>query len=265
MNRTDRIGAIAAGLVAATLIAGCADNPPTHYAGSHGHNANGIVVVREYTPVHHVRPQEWGQYAFVPGYATQGVVVSPSRTWTYGQGDGWAAAAAAKPHLSLSRMTGRTNPYAQAQTIPLHIPRPATVAHSGAAVTRLHVAWDRSDITGIGLGALEGEAHRLQRLFDSYPSARAAITGYTDSTGPADYNQQLSLQRAQTVRDYLVDQGVSATRLTAGGRGEINPIASNAMPDGRLKNRRVVIRVRNIPTEVSMAPRTNDNTTKEKQ
>jgi OOP family OmpA-OmpF porin len=65
------------------------------------------------------------------------------------------------------------------------------------------------------------------------------IEGYTDSTGPEAYNQQLSERRALAVRDYLVGQGVEASKLSAVGRGQANPAASNATPAGRAKNRRV--------------------------
>jgi outer membrane protein OmpA-like peptidoglycan-associated protein len=67
------------------------------------------------------------------------------------------------------------------------------------------------------------------------------IEGYTDSVGADDKNQQLSLRRAQAVRDYLVSQGVPAERVQAVGRGEGSPVASNDSPEGRANNRRVEI------------------------
>jgi outer membrane protein OmpA-like peptidoglycan-associated protein len=67
------------------------------------------------------------------------------------------------------------------------------------------------------------------------------IEGYTDNVGADDANQQLSLRRAQAVRDYLVAQGVPAERVQAIGRGESTPVASNASPEGRANNRRVEI------------------------
>lgn len=65
------------------------------------------------------------------------------------------------------------------------------------------------------------------------------IDGYTDSTGPAKYNQTLSQKRADAVMAYLVAKGISASRLTAKGDGESDPIASNATIAGRAANRRV--------------------------
>jgi len=57
--------------------------------------------------------------------------------------------------------------------------------------------------------------------------------------GTDEFNQRLSEQRAESVRDYLVAQGVSAPSITARGLGKMQPIASNDTPDGRQRNRRV--------------------------
>lgn len=65
------------------------------------------------------------------------------------------------------------------------------------------------------------------------------IKGHTDNVGETAYNQKLSEQRANAVKDYLVSKGVLATRITAQGFGETKPIASNDTKDGREKNRRV--------------------------
>ena len=70
------------------------------------------------------------------------------------------------------------------------------------------------------------------------------ITGHTDNTGAADYNQQLSEQRAATVKDFLVKNGVDPSKITIFGKGQTSPIADNATTDGRAKNRRVEIMVK---------------------
>ena len=65
------------------------------------------------------------------------------------------------------------------------------------------------------------------------------VGGHTDNTGDAAANLQLSQQRADAVRDYLVRQGVDASALTAKGYGDTRPIASNDTEEGRFRNRRI--------------------------
>lgn len=67
------------------------------------------------------------------------------------------------------------------------------------------------------------------------------IAGHTDSLGPAEPNQALSLARAEAVRAYLVEQGVAAERLKAVGMGEDHPVADNRKASGRAANRRIDI------------------------
>jgi outer membrane protein OmpA-like peptidoglycan-associated protein len=74
-------------------------------------------------------------------------------------------------------------------------------------------------------------------------SLHAAIEGHTDSTGDANFNQQLSEQRARAVVQYLIDKGIAAHRLSAVGYGESRPIASNETARGCAQNRRVEIRM----------------------
>ncbi|MEM0899706.1 MAG: OmpA family protein, partial [Pseudomonadota bacterium] len=69
------------------------------------------------------------------------------------------------------------------------------------------------------------------------------VEGHTDSRGSRSLNQGLSDSRANAVRDYLVNAGVSADRLQAQGFGEANPIASNQTPEGRAQNRRIELTV----------------------
>jgi OOP family OmpA-OmpF porin len=71
------------------------------------------------------------------------------------------------------------------------------------------------------------------------PEVNVDISGYTDSTGSDAYNLKLSQGRADSVMRYLVSKGVAASRLTAKGYGEAKPVADNATPEGRARNRRV--------------------------
>lgn len=71
------------------------------------------------------------------------------------------------------------------------------------------------------------------------PKVKLRIQGYTDSVGDDQYNYGLSLRRAESVKNYMVQKGVAAERLTTQGFGEKNPIASNDTPEGRAENRRI--------------------------
>jgi outer membrane protein OmpA-like peptidoglycan-associated protein len=79
-----------------------------------------------------------------------------------------------------------------------------------------------------------------------YNKTSVIITGFTDNVGNAAYNQTLSEQRAQSVGDYLSSRGVNPNRIFTEGRGKRDPIASNATPEGRGLNRRVVITLRPV-------------------
>lgn len=80
---------------------------------------------------------------------------------------------------------------------------------------------------------------KLVPVFAEYPDTDITIFGYTDSTGPADYNLKLSGERAASVRNYLVSKGVVSGRFKVNGMGIADPIASNETRDGRSQNRRV--------------------------
>jgi OOP family OmpA-OmpF porin len=67
--------------------------------------------------------------------------------------------------------------------------------------------------------------------------------GHTDATGPASYNQALSVKRAGAVKAYLVSKGIDANRIYSEGKGETSPVADNSTRSGRSKNRRVEIEV----------------------
>ncbi|HHU93595.1 MAG TPA: OmpA family protein [Alcaligenaceae bacterium] len=68
-------------------------------------------------------------------------------------------------------------------------------------------------------------------------------TGHTDSTGPDAYNQKLSERRANSVKEYLLSRGVPADRIYTEGKGESEPVATNATREGRAQNRRVEIEI----------------------
>jgi OOP family OmpA-OmpF porin len=69
------------------------------------------------------------------------------------------------------------------------------------------------------------------------------VVGYTDSIGTEEYNQQLSVRRANAVKDFMVSEGVDPGLIDVKGMGEADPVASNATREGRAQNRRVEISV----------------------
>ena len=83
-------------------------------------------------------------------------------------------------------------------------------------------------------------------LMSVRPSVTMTIVGHTDSLGDDQANLLLSLQRAQAVERWLTDRGVDAERLTAVGRGETEPIASNDTDEGRQLNRRIQVFIENL-------------------
>jgi len=85
--------------------------------------------------------------------------------------------------------------------------------------------------------------NKLIEVFKEFPDTNLLIVGYTDNVGSQAYNLPLSEQRAKSVKDYLIQHGIAASRLTSVGRGMEEPIASNATPEGRAANRRVEIAI----------------------
>lgn len=77
-----------------------------------------------------------------------------------------------------------------------------------------------------------------------YCGLTATVTGHTDSTGTPEGNRRLSADRARAVSNYLVSRGVDPSRLQQSGRGQDEPVATNATDAGRAQNRRVEIFVR---------------------
>lgn len=89
--------------------------------------------------------------------------------------------------------------------------------------------------------------NNLAGSFRQYNQNSIEIVGHTDSTGNHAYNMGLSQRRAQSVANYLMAQGVDASRLSTRGAGPDQPVASNATADGRAQNRRVEVTLRPLP------------------
>src|SRR6202162_513130 len=107
----------------------------------------------------------------------------------------------------------------------------------GLIVNMSDVLFDTGKYT-LRPGAREKLA-KVAGIILGHPGLRIQVEGHTDSVGGDEYNQRLSEQRAASVRDYLVAQGVPATSVTAKGFGKTTPVASNDTAAGRQQNRRV--------------------------
>ena len=91
---------------------------------------------------------------------------------------------------------------------------------------------------------------KLGDILAKYTADRVRIQGYTDSTGSASHNEELSLRRAQAVREVLVSRGVKPEQMLVEGVGEAHPIADNRTAAGRSQNRRVELHI-DIPQDNS--------------
>ena len=87
--------------------------------------------------------------------------------------------------------------------------------------------------------------NEVAEIMQANPSHNVRVSGHTDSVGNAESNQSLSERRAAAVVDFLVNKGVSRSRLSSIGFGETSPISDNNTAEGRRLNRRVELRVVN--------------------
>ncbi len=94
---------------------------------------------------------------------------------------------------------------------------------------------------------------KLIPVFKEYAETDIKIYGYTDSTGKAEYNLKLSEERATSVRNYLINKGLKASRFETKGMGIADPIADNTTVEGRSKNRRVEFAITANETMVQQA------------
>lgn len=109
----------------------------------------------------------------------------------------------------------------------------------GDLVLRIGFTFARTDIpetVSFRLGAI------ADLLANQRADARVEVGGHTDSVGPEEFNQRLSVQRAETVKAFLAERGVAPERISVVGYGESQPRDTNDTVEGRRLNRRVEIR-----------------------
>jgi outer membrane protein OmpA-like peptidoglycan-associated protein len=110
-------------------------------------------------------------------------------------------------------------------------------------------ATGRSDLKPSGTASLD----KLVAFLNQYPDRTVVIEGHTDDVGSVEMNQTLSQHRADSVKSYLMSQGIQSGRLQASGIGETRPIADNLSESGRQQNRRVEIIITNPPSAIPAA------------
>lgn len=119
---------------------------------------------------------------------------------------------------------------APAALAPVVAPSPAKLVLTG-----VNFDFDMAVIRPDDVGKLDRDVATLKE----WGNVKVEVAGHTDSIGTDEYNMGLSLRRADAVRNYLVDKGVPAERLTVKGYGESQPVNDNTTSEGRFGNRRV--------------------------
>ncbi len=122
---------------------------------------------------------------------------------------------------------------------PAPAPLPAPQAEKVTFAADAFFDFDKSALKPEGKARLDDLVSKIRDMALEVVIA----VGHTDSIGAADYNQRLSVRRAEAVKSHLVSQGIEANRIYTEGKGESQPVASNQTRDGRAKNRRVEIEV----------------------
>ncbi len=127
---------------------------------------------------------------------------------------------------------------------------PGTVANNGCPEVTEEVQktlneYAKTILFDSGKSSIKAESNQVLRdiinILNEYPTAKFTVEGHTDSAGSNKLNQRLSDSRANSVKNYLVENGIDQFRLSAVGFGEDRPIATNKTRAGRAKNRRVEI------------------------
>ena len=116
-------------------------------------------------------------------------------------------------------------------------PPPPAKGTKIATVGAANFDFNKATIKPSGRDVLDGAVKTLR----DNPSLHVVVEGHTDSVGSDKYNEKLSERRAKAVRDYLVREGIDASRMTTRGYGKSRPVASNDTAEGRAQNRRAEI------------------------
>ena len=189
--------------------------------------------------------------AFSQGYAEtagQGAVKSAfDRCW---RTSAWTPAMATMecdPDLVPKPVVRAAPPPPPPPVVAAPAPRPAPVVVVVPVVQKInlsgdtHFAFGKAELSPKGIAELEDD---FKGKLKGLNIASVIITGYTDNVGPAKFNQELSLRRAEAVKAFAISRGIDASMIQTVGRGESNPIADNKTAEGRAANRRVDVEIK---------------------
>jgi len=98
---------------------------------------------------------------------------------------------------------------------------------------------DKSELKKDSESTLKG----LVKMMNDFPTVKVEISGHTDNEGPDEYNMNLSKERAKSVAEYLIQNGISPDRITYNGYGETRPLVPNINPENKRINRRIEFRI----------------------
>ena len=115
----------------------------------------------------------------------------------------------------------------------------AKISEDRLVLVGVNFAFDKSDLLPESYPVLD----KAVKLLNDKPDVNVEIQGYCDYIGSDEYNQELSVDRAQTVKSYLVSKGVAESRLTTVGFGKSNPVEDNKTEEGRAMNRRIIFKI----------------------
>ena len=179
-------------------------------------------------------PQQWAAYDRAMRVGAVALVLVLLVLWLTGRGPGRGAACCGLPEAVAVVPSAPPPPAAAPEPVPTLAPIPDP-ACAGALDTDVLFATNSAELTA------EGRA-TLDRLAPCWRGGRFEVEGHTDSSGTEAINQPLSERRARAVLDLLVTRGIEASALSARGYGSSRPVADNATPEGRSRNRRVEFR-----------------------
>ncbi len=141
-------------------------------------------------------------------------------------------------HIFLDRAPETPSPPAPTAT-PAPEPPPPPVEKKRIVLRGVHFDFDRSEIRPDSRPVLD----QAVAILSEEREVLVVIEGHTDAMGTDEYNQRLSIRRAEAVYRYLVNRGIAPERLRVEGYGESRPVADNETDSGRAQNRRVELRV----------------------